>query len=145
MSADSVENVADALVAYLKDASNWSPAPSMEFEVIKDATPEAYMEKLKVATYFVVPFGQTSQKVGRNGASLETFQVYGVLIRPLTTDFTRTKLAKLDAEIERAVRRGPRMAGCPCSGVDTAVKANPTLLKDNWFTSGRQFNFTGIR
>lgn len=148
MSADPVEDIADALVDFLGNAAEWPESPSMAFEVIKDATPDDKLEKekLKGTKVFVVPFGESAEKIGRGGQALETYQVFVVVARAMDADFTQPKLAKFTRELKLAIRRQPRMAGFPWQGDDTTVKLNTALAREtDVFISGVMVSFTGIQ
>lgn len=148
MSADPVEDIADALVAFLEDAENWTPPPSIAFEVEKDATPDAKLEKekLRQSKVFVVPFGETAEKIGRGGQALEVYQVFVVFARAMDNDFTRPKLAKWAREVKLAIRSATRMAGYAWAGDDTTVKLNTPLARENdVFVSGVLLSYSGIR
>lgn len=144
MSADPVEDIADALVTFLEGAPNWTPPASMNFVVEKNATPEEklYKEKQKTLIAFVVPFGETAQKIGRGGEALEVYQVYVVISRELNADFTRQNLSLFAREVKLAIRKNRRMAGCVWSGDQTDQKYNATLLMDhNTFVCSMRFDF----
>ncbi len=146
MSADPVEDIADALVTFLENAANWSEPPSLEFEVIKDATPELHLEKIKSTTVFVIPFGEAAEKIGRGGQALETYQVFTMVYRPMDSTIGRTELANFSRQLKLAIRKQGRMAGFSWSGDETSVKFNPQVGKDSKaFVDGTQFNYAGIR
>lgn len=146
MSADPVEDIADALVTFLENAENWSAPPSLKFTVIKDATPEIHLEKIKTTTVFVIPFGEAAEKIGRGGQALETYQVFTMVYRPMDSEFTRQLLSKLSRELKLAIRGATRMAGCVWTGDETSVKFNPQVGKDSKaFVDGTQFSYAGIR
>jgi hypothetical protein len=148
VSADPVEDIADALVVFFEDAESWTAPPSMNFEVIKDAVPDEKLKKelLQNLKVFVVPFGEAAEKIGRGGQALETYQVFVVVARAMNADFTQPKLAKLTRELKLAVRKSPRMAGYPWQGDETSVKLNTPLAREaDVFVSGFMVSYTGIR
>ncbi len=143
-----MEDIADALVAFLKDAENWTPPPSIAFTVEKDATPDAKLEKenLRKSKVFVVPAEEPQRtRISRGGKYLETYQCYLIFARAMDNDFTRPKLAKWSREVVVPVRQ-MRMAGLPCVGVDTTVKLNTPLARENdVFVSGVLLSYAGIQ
>lgn len=148
MSADPVEDIADALVAFLEGAPSWSEPPSIVFEVVKDATPDEKLKKeeLRKSKVFVVPYGETAEKIGRGGQALEVYQVFLVFARAMDADFTQPKLAKWAREVKLAIRKSPRMAGHPWAGDDTTVKLNTPLAREaDVFVSGVMLSYSGIR
>lgn len=143
---DPVEDVADAMVAFLENAPNWDVPPEIAFAVKKHATPEVELEKVVGTTCYVVPFSEAGQRISRGGKYLEKYNVFLMFVRKLSTDFTREKLSKLERHVAVVVRQQRRLAGFPISEVETTVKMNPELAKnDKLFVSGRQFACIGIR
>ena len=136
------------MVVFLGDAPNWQDPPSLNFETVKDAVPEQklYKEKLKTLTAFVVPFGESAQKIGRGGQALETYQVFLIIAREMDVTFTREKLSRLSRELKLAIRRSARMAGCPWMGDETTQKYDERMLREhNNFVSSTRFDFSKIQ
>jgi hypothetical protein len=146
VSADPVEDVADALVTLLEAAPSWSTPPSLSFAVVKEAVPEEAieLESIRTLTVLVCPFGESAQKIDRGGKALETYQVYLVIARPMGEEFTRVNLSRFAREVKTGIRQAGKMAGCVWS-CDETVKFNPQLYRSNFFLSATRLDYTAIR
>lgn len=147
MSADPVEDIADALVTFLNDdKSEWGEQPEIVFTAVKNADPtkELTVENLATTQVFVAPYGETGQKIGRGGQALETYQVFLLVVRGITTEFTRTKLAEFVRQLKLAIRKGGKMAGYHWRGDETTAKYQlEALTQVNHFASSIRFDYSG--
>lgn len=147
MSADPVEDIADALVEFLNgDKSEWLEQPDIAFVAVKDSDPTQRLtvENLSSVQVFVVPFGETAQKIGRGGQALETYQVFLLVVRGVNGQFTRSRLAEFARQLKLAVRRGGKMAGYHWRGDETTAKYQLEALQQvDHFASSVRFDFSG--
>jgi hypothetical protein len=148
MSADPVEDIADAMVTFLNGAASWDDEPSFKFTAEKSdsAIGKVYKEKQTTLKVLVVPWGEAAEKIDRGGKALESYLVQLVIVRQMDADFTRAKLAVFARELKIAIRHNRRLAGYPWSGDETVMKFDSIALAEmNNFATATQFNFAGIK
>jgi hypothetical protein len=109
--SDPVEEICDDLTTTIN---------GLELSLTVFATqPVDALEELKLEhpelQAIVWPFGQSDTKISRGGGVLEVYQASVYLVRMITVEFTRERLAAFTREL-LAKLRGQRMAGHVWSG-----------------------------
>jgi hypothetical protein len=148
MSADPVEDIADAMVTFLDGAASWEDPPSLTFNAEKSdsAIGKVYKEKQTTLKVLVVPWGEAAEKIDRGGKAIESYQVELVIIRQMDTEFTRAKLSVFARELKIAIRHNKRLAGFPWIGDETVMKFDTIALAEmKNFATATRFNFSGIK
>lgn len=148
MSADPVEDIADAMVTFLNGAPNWSEPPTLKFNAEKSdsAFGKVYKERQVALQVLVVPWGEAAEKIGRGGQALESYQVELVIIRLLDAEWTRTRLSVFARQLKLAIRRNVRLGGYVWSGDETVTKFDPIALAEmNQFATATRFNFAAVK
>lgn len=148
MSADPVEDIADAMVTFLNGAAGWADPPSLTFAAEKSdsAIGKVYKEKQVAIKVLVVPWGEAAEKIGRGGQGLESYQVEIVIVRQLDADFTRQSMSRFARELKLAVRHAVRIGGYPWIGDETVMKFDTIALAEMGnFATATRFSFAGIK
>ena len=113
------EQICDELVTTLNSAPTGTFA--LRFTAEKPADPNAELDKASDAIRVLFwPHSESEKKIGRGNPTLETFSVAMLVIRKLSTEFTRERMHSVMREIKTYLR-GRRMAGRVYSGAETTA------------------------
>lgn len=122
---DPVEDICDDLVKTINELKL-----PLTVTATKPADPLAELKlehpELQV---LVVPFGESSAKIGRGGQVLEVYQATLMIIRMITIEFSLQRLSRFARELVTELR-GDRMAGYVWSGDETVSKFDLAQLHE---------------
>lgn len=143
MTTDPVEDIADALVEF----TNEVPDLPLLITASKPEDPLPLLEhEHRDIQIFFIPFGETSEKIGRGGQVVEEYTVTMMVVRKLddSQKITRVVMSDLVRRIKQAIR-GKRMAGYVWSGDETVSKFDLAQLKEmRQFLSVVRINYSGV-
>lgn len=127
---DPGEEIAEAIVEKL----NGIPL-SLTFtaEQPEDITQSYELERPEL-TVLVAPFDEESEHIDRGGSAMETFQTNVVVIRQLSSEFTRSRLSKFTRELKLALRGFHLLLDDGCRlhwvGDSTPTKYDPEKIRE---------------
>lgn len=143
--SEPAEAICDALVAYVKTLNATStPAVSLQATIKKTENPKGELkyEHQQLAVLFF-PLSEEAEKMGRGGQCLERFTIAMIVVRKLSEEFTRAKLARYTREIKAAVRSAGKMADATFSADATPVLADADQINElNQYSSVSEFAYT---
>lgn len=146
MSEDPCEDICDALVSWANALQAETPNPlGVAFQASKPEDPNAALELETTGLQVMFfPYSEEEEKAGRGGVVLETFTVTMLVVRQLTAEFPRRRLAGIVRTI-RDELRGVRMAGYVYSTSETTTKFDPDRVHDeNQFLSTVRLSYKGM-
>ena len=144
--SDPCEDICDSLVDWANALAEETPNPlGVAFAASKPADPNAQLElEFNDLQVMFVPYAEEEEKAGRGGVVLETFTVSMMVVRQLSSEFSRPRLAGVVRTL-RDQLRGVRMAGYVYSRSETAVKFDPDQVHDNnQFLSVVRLSYKGM-
>lgn len=143
---DPCEDICDALVTFVNGLRNTesNPLAPITCEASKPENPSGLLKlEHKTIQVLVFPSGEEEDKIGRGGQVLERYEVTMLVVRQLSSEFTRVALSRFVRSLKSAIR-GQRMAGFVYSTAETVSKFDPERIHEsNQFVSAVKFTYSG--